>query len=185
MAMLAQHSIFVRIDDPGFQRPRQLLTHGFQQGHAFAIGDHVVRAGDRKAMRQRGACKVRVDQGGRYAAFGQPHPGGDIFQPILHQQRDGVAASQSALLGPNCEMIGERVKLRIGQAFAFEPDRCPVREAVHGAFEIIADQNVARRLNSVDTRYDGGEAAKISPFARRSRPKARHLSPIRFSSPAT
>ena len=82
---------------------------------------------DVEAMGERALGKIGIDQGRRRARLDDTEPGDEIFRPVLHHQRNHVAAPEALALGPARIAVGRLVVLAVGDLPIFEIDRDIVR----------------------------------------------------------
>ena len=87
------------------------------------IDDHDFGIGNRDAMRQALTGEIAVDQRRDAAELRAAGPHADIFGPVRHEQRDGIALAHAVREQPARIAVGAAIPLRIRELLAIRDKR--------------------------------------------------------------
>ena len=152
-------------DDPLGHLAADVAAHRVERRRGLAVDHHMRRAGNLQGMAEGGAGQVVVDQRRRHPDLGQAEPDGDVFQPVGHEEGDGVPLLDAPPGGPVGEAVGHGVELRIGQALGLEHDGGALRVLVDRRLEIVADQLGGLGRDSLQPPQGAQEASDEADFA--------------------
>jgi hypothetical protein len=144
--------------DPDLEVLRHLARDRIQGRQALAPGHQDARARRAQRVIERAAGDVRVQQRGHGAELGEAHPGDEELGPVLHQQRDHVAASDPLACRPVRRAVRMGVQLRVAEPPLAEQDEGPAAVLGSPLLDPVGDRVGRVRLVAHEDAHAAGEA---------------------------
>jgi hypothetical protein len=117
----------------------ELVPHGREAVGAVGAEHQVARARGLERVSQRPTRQVGVDQGRRHPDLRETHPDGHVLGPVLHHERDDVAASEPEAVRPVGDPVRGLVQLAVAPGALLEAHEGAARVARSPRLEQIGN----------------------------------------------